>query len=335
VAVITNTEQVTPEWLGRVLGTRVADIRFETPMRGNSRIIPLEVGYSEPGDAPTRLILKLSAEEIQDRREVDFYRAVTGIRDLPIIRCYDAAFEDGRFHILMEDLQATHDPHPPSFLPPTIANAERIVDALAQFHAFWWDSERLGEIGEIPSEESIKQAVAEDVALLSGFADFLGDRLSDERKKLLERAGERLLSLRMKRLIPAHNLTLIHHDLHAGNLLYPKQPEQDTIRLIDWKSWSINPGANDLANMMVVYWMQERRQQLQDGLLRRYHHRLTERGIANYSWADCWYDYRLAVIGYLFFPIWQWSVGTPDFIWWHNFDRVMLAYRDLECGEFL
>jgi hypothetical protein len=47
------------------------------------------------------------------------------------------------------------------------------------------------------------------------------------------------------------------------------------------------------------------------------------------------YDYRFAVIGYLFYPIWQWSTDHPDFIWWHHLERLMLAFQDLGCEELL
>lgn len=342
---ITQLEQVTPDWLTLVLarqgldtGISVTRIDFEPRLPGYSQILPLDVSYSQPVNFPSRFILKLSAEERRDQREVEFYKAVTGISGLPVIRSYHSAYDEetGRFHILMEDLRETHGSHPPSVLPPTIANAERIVDALAQFQAFWWDSAQFGSlIGELPTETSIDQSVNAAVARLSSFSDFLGDRLSDRKRQILESASHALLRLKRERLLPQRNLTLLHGDLHAGNFLYPRNPKQDAIRLIDWKSWSIDPGASDMANLMSVYWTQERRQQLQDYLLRRYHQRLLEHGIVGYTWENCWYDYRLAVIDNVFFPIWQWSVGIPDVIWWHNFERLMQAYDDLGCAELL
>ena len=341
---ITQLEQATPTWLTEVLRRsdilpegHVTSVEFQPRLGGWSEIVPLEIRYSQPTHAPSQMILKLSRQdEHRDRREVEFYQATTNIGGLPNIRSYDSVYDDGHFHILMEDLRETHLPHPPSILPPTIANAERIVDALAQLQAYWWDSEQFGRvIGELPTEVSIEQAVTEDIGRLPAFADFLGDRLSDEKRRVLEGVSEKLLELKQERLLQQGNLTLIHGDLHAGNFLYPRDPASDTIRLIDWKSWSIDPAAYDMANLMTVYWTRERRTQLQDQLLRRYHQRLLEHGIVGYTWENCFYDYRLAVIDSLFFPMWQRSVGINDLIWWHNFERLMTAYHDLRCEELL
>jgi hypothetical protein len=89
------------------------------------------------------------------------------------------------------------------------------------------------------------------------------------------------------------------------------------------------------AVMMAVFWFPERRARLKQCLLRRYHRRLGEGGVEAYDWESCWYDYRFAVIGYLFYPIWQWSTDHPDFIWWHHLERLMLAFQDLGCEELL
>ncbi|MBC7870435.1 MAG: phosphotransferase, partial [Chitinophagaceae bacterium] len=228
------------------------------------------------------------------------------------------------------DLSTTHDSLPPSFLPPTIPNAERIVDALGQVHAYWWDHPKLGNgIGQPHTADSIREQTAADTKNVLALLEFLGDRISSEQRDIFDAALEKIQELRTQWLLGRKDFTLIHDDLHAGNFLYPRNPQKDTLRIIDWKSWSIKPGAADMANMMALYWTRERRLQLQDTLLRRYHARLLENGVTGYDWETCWNDYRMSIIDLLFFPVWQWSVGVPDFIWWHNLDRLLIAQRDL------
>jgi hypothetical protein len=347
---ITRLEQVTPEWLTAVLRGKgclpqgkVVALNKKPRSRAVSIIVPLELGYSDdaPSSAPRRLVLKLpAADSLKDGdKEVEFYsRIAAHMSDPPVIRCYDAVFseEAGRFHLLMEDLSGTHVSHPPSMLPPSEAHAEQIVDALARLHAYWWDDPRLGKgVGTLPTDASVREEMAQDGQNYRAFVDLIGDRLPVERRNVYERVLASFLPVQLRRLTAGKGLTLIHDDPHSGNFLYPRDPSRHSLRIIDWKSWRIAVGVSDLAHMMAIFWFPERRARLEQALLQRYHERLLVYGVSGYDWESCWYDYRFAVIGYLFYPIWQWSINLPDFIWWHHLERVMLAFQDLECAELL
>jgi hypothetical protein len=349
--IITEVAQATPERLTAILRAgghlpqgEVVAVSREAGPRAGSIIVPLALTYSAaaPPSAPRRMILKLPRPDglnTADQREVEFYsRIATSMSDPPVIRCYDVAYskEVGRFHLLLEDLAETHLSHPPSFLPPSRANAERIVEALAQIHACWWDHPRLGQdIGVLPTEGSLRADMAWAEKTFPAFADFLGDRLSPARRRIYERLFHDLLPRQAQRLTTARGLTLIHDDPHSGNFLYPRDPAKDRLRVIDWKSWGITTGVSDMAHLMTVFWFPERRAQLEQPLLRLYYERLLAGGVEGYDWAACRDDYRLAVLGYLVYPLWQWSVNSPDFIWWHNLERLMLAVHDLDCLELL
>jgi thiamine kinase-like enzyme len=347
---ITDLDQVTPAWLTGVLCKKeclpqgqVLAVHKEPNLSVGSTIVLLKLCYSDdaPSTAPTRLFLKFpSAQSLSNgKKEVQFYTDIASeVADL-VVRCYDAVYseEANSFHLLMEDLSPTHFSHPPSVLPPSKAQTEQIVDALACFHAYWWDHPRLGrDIGPLPTEASLEEEMAWTKRAFASFVDFLGDRLSDNRRKIYERVLAAFLPVQLKRLSGGNHLTLIHGDLHIGNFLYPRDPVQDTLRIIDWKSWRVTIGASDMAHMMAVFWFPERRAQLEHELLKRYYNRLLERGVKAYTWKACWYDYRFAVIDHLFYPIWQWSTNhIPDLIWWHHLERLMLAFQDLECAELL
>ena len=74
---------------------------------------------------------------------------------------------------------------------------------------------------------------------------------------------------------------------------------------------------------------------MEQTLLRRYHAALAAGGVERYSWADCWRDYRLAVIRELFVPVWQWSSGIQAGVWWSNLEKIWMAFEDLGCAELL
>jgi hypothetical protein len=104
------------------------------------------VSYSAdaPPSAPTHLFLKLGRRRIQ----VEFYTHIAlAMGDAPLPRCYAAAFaaELGRSHLLFEDLSTTHAVAEEA-IPPSLVDTERMVDALAQVHAHWWQHPRLGDI---------------------------------------------------------------------------------------------------------------------------------------------------------------------------------------------
>ncbi|MFL5802477.1 MAG: phosphotransferase [Roseiflexaceae bacterium] len=340
--VIANIDQVTPEWLTQVLseqgalprgrvisvGKQVADSNTATAAR-------LEIAYSAeaPQAAPRHLFVKLGRRRI----EVEFYQMIgPAMADPPAPRCYAAAYapESGRSYLLFDDLSATHSV-PEGVIPPTLADTERLIDALATFHAHWWQHPRLqGDIAQI-AEDVPGYVVGVARANFADFVDFLGDRLSERRHQIYERifVAWPLPALVARRAAGQH-MTLVHGDTHYWNFLAPRDPAAERVRIIDWAVWHIGVGPSDLAYMIALFWFPERRTRMEQGLVRRYHARLIEHGVTEYSWEQCWLDYRTAVIFHLFWPIF-WHRDLPQSIWWHTLEKAMLAFEDLGCAELL
>jgi hypothetical protein len=269
--------------------------------------------------------------------EVDFYNRLAPSMSRAIVRCYDAAYQadPAAFHLLLEDLSQTHfqTPWP---LPPLQPQCEQAVDCLAELHTHWWEHSRFGQdIGQNWSEADERESFRYLEQTLPRFIDFLGDRLSVVRRNLYEKVLPTLLALTLPRLEGRKGLTLVHLDAHVWNFLFPREPDRETARLIDWSIWGIGTGPSDLAYMMALHWYPERRQQLEAPLLKHYHHRLLEWGILGYDWDACWYDYRLAVMYNLFIPMEQWANNLSPAIWWPHVERAFLAFEDLQCAEFL
>jgi hypothetical protein len=146
--VITNVDQVTPEWLtdklqlsGALQHGRVAQIE-KSPRRG-AAIFPLELTYSSDsvGARPSRLIFKIGR-----LAEGRFYRDLTpvmaGVACVP--HCHGAEYSEATrcSHLLLADVSATHF-EPPEMLPMPLPYAQQIVDSLAAIHAYWWEHDRL------------------------------------------------------------------------------------------------------------------------------------------------------------------------------------------------
>lgn len=352
---ISELSRVDPDWLTGTLATnghltagRVESVKHVVLKTSKFLdVVRLQVGYSADASCesravpPTKLILKFGKPDreikrslIFAHREFEFYNSITRSMDSPpTARCYDATFEpqSGGFHFLLEDLSATHT-HVGNPLPPSVLECEQIVECLARFHAAWWNDSRIGtEIGRPYGEERSSKRMVNIQRRTDRFLRLLGDRISPARRvalldqcalypRLLERQG-------------AGHLTIIHGDAHSQNFLIAAG--RSDCRIIDWEDWELAPPTDDLAYMIAVRWFAERRERVEQDLLRRYHCVLIAAGVRDYSWDAFWSDYRLSVVKHLCTPTYQWVTGVPAATWWNNLERILMSYEDLACAQII
>jgi len=133
------------------------------------------------------------------------------------------------------------------------------------------------------------------------------------------------------------NLTLCHGDAHAWNAFYPKDSIEGKFYLSDRQMAGVFNGTLDLAYFMGVHWSPQRRKRLEKILLRKYHKILEESGNINYSWKDCYNDYRTSIVLLIYgIVVRQWSIKSmPADIWWPHLERVLSAFEDLNCNELV
>lgn len=304
----------------------------------------ITVTYSDdaPPNAPRHLFLKISPPERsgnipeQGKREILFYQSLIGRgeedRSLPIVRCYDACYDDptGQFHLLLDDISLTHGPLQLG-LPSDREQSNLAMQTLAAVHALWLNSPKLSQFGSPPTVEGDADHIMAD--RWGEFVEQMRDRLSPAHRSIYERVMAAWPQL-SRQYVEAGRWTLTHGDAHVWNFLYPHQPGLPAY-LVDWEALGISLGTDDLAYMMTLFWFPERRARLEQLLLREYHTHLLERGVRDYAWEQCREDYRLSVIRTLFQPIWWWSTDHPAWLWWDRMERVVLAYKDLACEELL
>jgi hypothetical protein len=352
--VITDPEQATPEWIARVLRQgghllcgEVTQVRADVDSSYTSTIARLSLSYSAdaPPSAPARLFLKLSrvdpAQRVvgspQRRAEVRFHNEVVARMPVaPVARCYHAVYDEasGASHLLFDDLAATHCGGDIR-TPPARPHCERAIEAFADFHAFWWDNPALREFATPSSLEEMAASISAIRACYPRFADAAGERLDARQRRAYEQVLVSLPKL-MERVTSGHGITLIHGDANLSNVLLPRDPEKDRALIIDWQLWNASYAAEDLANLMALFWDGEQRRALEGDLLKRYHDRLLQHGVRGYAWADCRRDYQLAVITrVLFMPMWFWESGQRDARTWLSLEYAWQAFDDLGCRERL
>lgn len=353
--VITDVDQVTPALLtealqatgilpqGRVMTIEPQGLLYPT---FTSTLVRFAVRYSAdaPPSAPEHFLLKMSRPEAHSdvladlgRPEVTFYSTIApAMNDSPAVACYHALYVPGtqQFHLLLADLSETHE-QTEWPLPGTYETCIQSVECLARFHAYWWDHPHLGtEIISHPSEFALQSQFRDLQERCIAFVNFLGDRLSLERRVLYDRVLEAWPTL-ASRVTTGRDVTIVHGDAHMWNFLYPRDPAKDTARLVDWQLWHISVGVSDLAYMMALHWYPERRAALEHPLLRHYHRCLQEHGLQAYDWEACWRDYQWSAVRNLFLPVIQWAAKIPAAGWWPHLERAMLAFKDLGCDRLL
>ena len=360
--------QATKEWLtdmlirnGYIEVGGVAEVvqqKAELGAGGSGALYSLKLSYTpnSSGNCPSRLLMKVtksgSAGAFEDRtkrfaawllvpqsqrhatllKEPIFYESVrTSSSTLPLITCYGSEIDAEHYNacILLEDLSDSHT-QPPWPIHPDARHCEQTIEALANLHGHWWESEKFGSADfPIASAEEIEESVDIYRRAYSQFSLLLGDRLNEERRAVFEYSLTQLPRLLKSRMANTKNLTLAHGDAHHWNTLLPKSAED--VVIFDWQTWHIDSGAHDLAYLMGALWFPEHRARQEKVLLKKYLDTLNALGI-QYTWDELMSDYRLSVIRHLFTPVIFSSFIMPA-VWWPQLDRVFSTYDDWNCDE--
>lgn len=363
--VITEIPQITPAWLTQVLSQgghlphgKVTTIEIAPRSQpfstwfANSTYLVIHYNRDAPPTAPKRLFLKLSKAELPEEdqiygeREVFFYTHLAPqMPDSPLAQCYHAAFdpETGKSHLLLQDLSDTHF-QPDHTRPPTEQDRQGVVASLAHFHAYVWQHPLLGTnlVKESQIATSNQEAPcllhtqSETTGMFPAFVDFMKERLAEETRRVYEKLlSDWPFSGWSDRITSGRGITLIHHDAHPWNFLYPLNPDKDRVYIIDWHEWGVGIGAIDLAEFLILGWEGAHEGGQREMAVRWYHDRLIAQGVTHYPWEQCWHDYRLAALRILLYPIWMLTEGRPQSFWLPIFESGLQAFHTLGCVELL
>lgn len=349
---IATIEEATPTWLTEVLSQKGClprgNVRSLTVTRVHDEQLyslgySLAVEYSSEvsASAPTHLFLKLPklhasvdpvffAKSVE--REIHLYQTAASLHQpLPIIPCYDAAYDADRqvYHLLLDDLSETHD-QPSWHLSIADHYVIQTVESLAAFHAYWREHPYLGSrMSALPTTASLQQEMIRLWTVFPQFVEDLEDHLSREDQRVYERLLATLPVLWEKR-IERSGQTLVHGDPHFWNFFYPRDPRKHQTYLFDWQTYRISPGTHDLAYTLVLRYPHRTKANEQD-LVKRYHERLLAYGTTGYSWDQCWYEYRRSVAEQL--------LVTLNWVGWASNSRyvrrALIGFSELACDEFL
>ena len=354
--VITNIEQLTPDWLtnifknnGYLTQGKITEIISIIPLREGSITYSLELKFSEDAqreELSSNIVVKTLSydDKLLRTREAKFYSIVAKtMSEKPIPTCYDSVFseETGLSHIILENFSRTHEQY--SEYLPSKRYFEKAIDSLAEIHAFWWDHKRLKELSKhsfvyYPMIENSfnKKENLQWINEQERFLDLIEEKISDKRRKLLKTIFSLYPQVAHERF-KKEKITLVHNDAHIFNFYFPKKSvnQKSKAILFDWECWGVGAGCQDLVYMIGFWHFPDYRHLIEKDLIKYYHNVLLKYSVKDYSWDECWYDYRLFALLNLYRIVWWWSVNLKTSIWWRGLERSLLTIEDLKCMELL
>lgn len=312
-----SARELNAEWLtlalqqARVINdqTAVASARVNelTATSGQSGWYALvEADYTvSSDDLPRRLfakVLVLTPRLSSDlpllffRQEIAFYSQVAPKTRTRVPRYYLGEIDEGSRSaiILMEALDS-------SSCASTVAglseqDTDLVLRELALLHARWWKSDEPGDLLGLHDMFSI--ALAEHYMLLYPKVwPQLGELISSEVGDYALDLGDRLMGCYARLLEDLDRLpkTFIHLDCRPDNVAFEGMSAARRAVLFDWSIGTRGPAVADLATLVLTSLEGVRCAQVA-GMLARYHERLVDLGVHDYSLAQLEEDFRLAAV---------------------------------------
>jgi Uncharacterized oxidoreductase dhs-27/Ecdysteroid kinase-like family len=312
-------DQITPDWVCAVLyeagvlrNAKVISVSFSPAGDGAGfvgRVFRCSLRYDrEAPTAPSTIIAKFPTDDpgyrgLLDRfgvyeREVRFYREIRDDCPIPVPVCYfaerDPVTHD--FLILLEDLAPAQPGRP--LVGCSTAEANSVIDHLAKLHARWWGDADLDGLEWLPtpSVQRIEDFVSRNHrAAWREFPLQSAGPLETRIKRAGRLLGGQLITV-LRHLSKAPR-TLVHGDFQLANVFFSKDGE---IRAVaDWQVVVKARGPMDLSHFVVRSFEPEDRREAEGDLVRRYHQSLILNGVKDYSFQECWDDYRLSSLAQL------------------------------------
>ena len=298
-------DDVTPAWLGSVLGAYVADVDVTAIGTGQTgATYRVRAAYAADSDLPATFAVKLSAQDdavrervaLGYRSEVEYYARVADRMSIPVPPCfYSEISDDGAdFVLILADMA-------PAVQGDQIAGCSRqeatlAVEALAGLHGPSWCDPAWMDLPAVvmpkPGDDDAAKGLG-DISRMA--ADIVIDRLgaqiaADDQETLV--AAMSLVTPWLK--AEPKRYALMHGDYRLDNMLF--DPDRTRITIVDWQTVGIGLPGRDLAYFTGTSLEPSVRSKMERELVERYHRTLLGFDVTGYDLDTCWRDYRLGLV---------------------------------------
>ena len=298
-------DDVTPAWLGSVLGAYVADVDVTAIGTGQTgATYRVRAAYAADSDLPATFAVKLSAQDdavrervaLGYRSEVEYYARVADRMSIPVPPCfYSEISDDGAdFVLILADMA-------PAVQGDQIAGCSRqeatlAVEALAGLHGPSWCDPAWMDLPAVVMPKPGDDDAAKGLGDISRMAadiviDRLGAKIAPEDQETLV-AAMSLVTPWLK--AEPKRYALMHGDYRLDNMLF--DPDRTRITIVDWQTVGIGLPGRDLAYFTGTSLEPSVRSEIERDLVERYHRSLLGFDVTGYDLDTCWSDYRLGVV---------------------------------------
>ncbi len=303
---LTLTE-ITPEWLCGALSAQyhcvqVTGIVVDDASSGTTGRALVSPVYAEGVQGPPRLFVKLPPDDKQQRafvtengmgrREALFYRVLSAEVPVRVPRCYfaDSNETGDRYIMLLENLEDAGCSFRNSSSRYSMAYIREVLAAFARLHGLFWDSPRFSDDlawVEPPGFHPMAPRLVERA--MGQYADSMPPVFRAMGDFYLENAAG------IHQLWTGGTPTLVHGDVHDGNLFYDENyggENSGTPGFLDWAIVGRTSCMRDVAYFMTGSLKPEDRSRHQAELLEFYYRELSRNTGASVDTDSLWTQYQ-------------------------------------------
>mmetsp|Transcript_16121 Transcript_16121/g.20677 ORF Transcript_16121/g.20677 Transcript_16121/m.20677 type:complete len:447 (+) Transcript_16121:1-1341(+) len=231
-----------------------------------------------------------------------------------------------------------------STAPSSFEVANQTFLAIANVHAtFWRDAELLKEEYKWLRGSSWISGKDEDTwrasqgMIQSMWEKYMEGEEDDGRihwDPLVWRIVEKAMSgisweSQIKRLNVGSHFCLVHGDFWPGNVMISNDNSVAAtremgagrdLRLLDWEMVGLGSGPQDLGQYILSNMDPKERRECEEELIRNYYEKLVRLGVQNFSWEDCWSEYKIGGLErWLWFLVYFCAQEGPVMTKWAQF----------------
>ena len=304
---IIRPAQVTAQWLTEVLRlggyeATVADFtakRVGTGQVGESVRFTFDFKGDTRG-APRTIVGKFPSSDEESRatgvnfgnyiREVNFYHLIAprALITTPTCLHADVDPETSEFVLMMEDLAPAVQGD--QMRGCTLHEAGLAMEEAAKLHASHWGDTSLENLGWISETKAAAPVTNGELmaALWAGFRERYGERIPSH---CIEIGDAVIRNYDFYRNGYKGPKCLIHMDFRPDNMMFGTAEGGKPLTVVDWQSLGLGCGMHDVSYFLSGALKREERKVHERALLKRYHAKLLELGVSDYSFDDVWEGY--------------------------------------------
>lgn len=305
-----SANDITPLWLTeqlKVAGhpgvevTQVKASRIGTGQVGICLLLELTLA-GDTGGVPTSLVAKLPSDDELSRssavamgiyeREVMFYRDLAPRLQIALPKIYysQVAANGADFLILMENLAPAVPGDQLLGCSPQVARAA--VLELVGLQAPTWNDAALAQRMVEPADGFFSDMHALYNQMLPAFVERFAPRLTKDELGIIEALGAHKNAPLFQAIGSPYCLE--HRDYRLDNLMIDESQSPPKVVVVDWQGLRIGRPLNDVALCLAGGLQPTQRATVEEAILREYHQGLLAAGVRDFSWEDCWHEYRRA-----------------------------------------